>query len=120
MLSIPCRISVCVYERSRRGLLRSDNRLIFLGKLHVLPILFLGANGYFSYLAGYQLFRSTVFSELKHIMSAACLDNTYYVEDWFVKKGRLLVHVARRVHRIKREMDSPWKLVKSRLKRLLR
>jgi hypothetical protein len=34
-------------------------------------------------------------SELKRIMSAANLDDTYRVVDWFMKKERLFVHVTR-------------------------
>ena len=55
----------------------------------------------------------TAFSDSNYcvdaLMAAASLDSTYYVEDWFMKKGRLLVHVARKAHRIKRELDSPWR-----------
>jgi len=118
MLWVPRRIPVCVYERSGKGPFRSKLRLIFLGRLLVLPVLFVGANGYFAYLADRQLFRSIVFSELRHIMAAANVDSRYYVEDWFMKRGRLLVHVARKAERIKRELNSPRKRVASWLKRL--
>lgn len=109
MLWVPRRVPVCVYERVGKGPLHSSVRLVFLGRMLVSPVLFLGAHGYFGYLPDRQVFRSRVFSELRHIMAAASLDSTYYVEDWLMKKGRLLVHVARKAHRIKRELDSPWR-----------
>ncbi len=118
MFWVPHRLPVCVYEKLPKGAFQSDLRLVFLGRLAVLPVVFLGANGYFGYLADRQVFRSAVFSELKHIMSAASLDNTYYVEDWFMKKGRLLVHVAKKAQKVKRELDSPWKRAASWLRRL--
>lgn len=117
MLWVPRRVPVCVYERLHRGLFQSETRLVFLGRLHVSPVLFLGAHGYFGYLADRQLFRSRIFSELKHIMSAACLDNTYYVEDWFMKKGRLLVHVAKKAQRIRGGFDLSWKRTASWFRR---
>ena len=97
---------------------RSRVRLVFLGRLPVLPVLFLGATGYFTYLADRRIFRSTVFAELKHIMSAASLDNTYYIEDWFMKRGRLFVHVARKAQEIGRELNSPGKRIVSWVRRL--
>ena len=117
MLWVPRRVPVCVYEKSNKGLLHSGLRLLFLGKLLVLPVLFLGAGGY-AYLADQQLFRWKVFHELKNIMLAARLDNTYYVEDWFMNRGRLFVHVKRRAQRIKRELKLPWKRAASWLRRL--
>ncbi len=36
-------------------------------------------------------------------MVAASLDSAYYIEDWFMKKGRFLAQLARKAHRIKRE-----------------
>ena len=62
----------------------------------VSPVLFLGAVGYFAYLADRDRFRSVVLSELKRIMSFANLDNTYHIEDWFVKRNRLLIQVAKK------------------------
>jgi hypothetical protein len=96
-----------VFEKSRRGIFQSELRLIFLGRLLVLPVLFVGAAGYFVYLAGHDRLRSIVFSELRHIVSSAGLDSTYRIEDWFMKKGRLIVQVTRRAERIKTQLDSP-------------
>jgi hypothetical protein len=82
----------------------------------VLPILFLGASGYFCFLAERQRWRSVVMAELKHIMVAASLDNSYQVENWFMKKDRLFVHVVRRAQGIGRSREwlskrfKPWLL----------
>jgi hypothetical protein len=95
MLWAPRRVPVCVFERIPRNSLISHRRLIFLGRMAVSPILFLGAAGYFAYLADRDRFRSVVLSELWRIMSFADLDNTYRVEDWFVKRNQLLIHVAK-------------------------
>jgi hypothetical protein len=96
MLWAPRRVPVCVFERSPKNSLISDRRLIFLGRMAVSPVLFLGAVGYFAYLADRDRFRSVVLSELKRIMSFANLDNTYHIEDWFVKRNRLLIQVAKK------------------------
>lgn len=117
MLWVPRRVPVCVYEKVGKGSLDSGVRLVFLGRMLVSPVLFLGAHGYFAYLSDRQVFRSKVLAELRHIMTAASLDSTYYIEDWFMKKGRLLVHVARKAHKIKRELDSPWRKAASWFKR---
>jgi hypothetical protein len=58
-------------------------------------------------------------SELKRIMSAANLDDTYRVVDWFMKKKRLFVHVTRNAQKLKNGLDSPSKRVASWLRRLL-
>jgi len=117
MLWVPRRVPVCVFERSRRGSLRSNVHLIFLGRLLVSPLLFMGATGYFAYLANHQRFRSKVYSELKHIMSAACLDNTYHILDWFMSKGRLFVYVAERTPAIRRGLGLSSKKAKSWLRK---
>jgi hypothetical protein len=57
-------------------------------------------------------------SELKRIMSAAKLDNTYRVVDWFMKRDRLFVHVASRARKIDRGLDSPSKRIASWIRRL--
>jgi hypothetical protein len=75
----------------------------------VSPALFMGAVGYFAYLADRDRFRSVVLAELRRIMSFANLDNTYHVEDWFVKKNRLLIHVARRRQGKRTRIDLPFK-----------
>jgi len=60
-----------------------------------------------------------MFSELKRIMSAANLDESYRVVDWFMKKGQLFVRVARNARELRRPLDSPWKRIASRLKQLM-
>jgi len=96
MLWVPRRVPVCVFERTSKNSLIPSRRLIFLGRMVVSPVLFMGAVGYFAYLADRDRFRSVVLAELRRIMSFADLDNTYHVENWFVKKNRLLIHVAKR------------------------
>jgi hypothetical protein len=108
-----------VFERSPRGTFGSDRQLIFLGRLPVSPVLFLGATGYFAYLADRGRFRSAVLSELKHIMAFASLDNTYHIEDWFMTKSRLFVHVAKKGQRVGRRFDLPYRRLLSRLGRRL-
>jgi len=117
MLWVPRRVPVCVFERSPRSIFRSNLRLIFLGQLIVSPVLFIGGGGYFAYLADQSRFRRAVLSELKRIMSSAGLDSRYYVKDWFMKKGRLFVHVAKRQQETRRRFDSPSQAVASWLKR---
>ena len=109
MLWAPRRIPVCVFERTSRGIFSSDHRLIFLGRLTVSPVLFMGATGYFAYLSNRSRFRSAVLSELRRIMSFADLDTTYRVENWFMKKNRLFVHVAEKGQRIGQRLDSSTK-----------
>jgi hypothetical protein len=75
----------------------------------VSPVLFMGAVGYFAYLADRDRFRSVVLAELRRIMSFANLDNTYHVEDWFVKKNRLLIRVAKRRQGKRGRLDLPFK-----------
>jgi hypothetical protein len=109
MLWAPRRVPVCVFERTARNSLISDRRLIFLGRMVVSPVLFLGAVGYFAYLADRDRFRSIVLSELRRIMSFADLDNTYHVEDWFVRRNRLLIHVAKKSQGKRIKLDLPFK-----------
>jgi len=66
----------------------------------------MGASGYLGYLAIDQRFRSKIYSELWDIMSAACLDNTYHILDWFMTRGRLFVYVAEKSPTIKRGLKS--------------
>jgi hypothetical protein len=119
MLWAPRRVPVCVFERISRSLLIPDLRLVFLGRMAVSPTLFIGAAGYFAYLADRDRFRSVVLSDLKRIMSFASLDSTYRVENWFVKKGRLCVHVAKRSQGTRRRLDWPSKGFRSWLGREL-
>lgn len=119
MLWVPRRVPVCVFEKSRKGLFRSDLRVIFVGRLQVLPVLFCRREWIFRDIADQHRLRSAMFSELKRIMSAANLDDTYRVVDWFVKKGGLFVHVARNAQELTRVLDSPWRRVTSSLRRLL-
>jgi len=98
MLSVPTRVTVCVFERSRKGFFQSNLRLIFLGRLLVLPVLFLGRTGCLRLtvdLPDQDRLRSAVSSELKRIMVVASLNNTYRIVDWFMKKEQLFVHVVR-------------------------
>ncbi len=89
-------IFVSVFERSSSWHPQSSTRLLFLGRLRILPVLSVGATGYFAYLSDRQKWRSAVVSELSGIMTAAGLDNTYYILDWFMKKDRLIVYVGKR------------------------
>jgi hypothetical protein len=73
----------------------------------VSPVLFMGAAGYFAYLADRDRFRSLVLSELRRIMSFADLGNAYHIEDWFVTRKRLLIQVAKRGRG--RGFDVPYK-----------
>jgi len=118
MLWLPRRVPVCVFERTPRGILGSDLRLIFLGRLAVSPVLFVGGGGYFAYLADRSRFRLAVLSELRRIMSSAGLDNSYHIRDWFMSKGRLFVHVAKRRHETGRSPDSLSRRAASWLKRI--
>jgi hypothetical protein len=95
MLWAPRRVPVCVFEKTRANSLISDRRLIFLGKITLSPMLSIGATGYFAYLANWGRFRSIVLSELKRIMSVAGLDSSYQIENWFMAKDRLIIHVAK-------------------------
>ena len=95
MLWAPRRVPVCVFEKTRGPSLTSDRRLIFLGRMTVSPLLSIGATGYFAYLANWGRFRSIVLSELKRIMSVAGLDNSYQIENWYMSKDRLIIHVAK-------------------------
>jgi len=111
-------VGVCVFEKSWRGLFRSNVRIIFLGQLHVLPLLFFRREWIFRDISDQHRLRSAMLSELQRIMSAANLDNTYHVVDWFMKKGRLFVHVSSEAQKTRRASDSPWDMVMSWLKRL--
>jgi len=117
MLWVPRKVPVCVFERSPKGGFRSNVRLIFLGRLLVSPLLLMGATGFHAYLAYEHRFRSKVYSELKHIMSAACLDNTYHILDWFMSKGRLFVYVAERTPAIRRGLGLSSRRAKSWLRK---
>jgi len=119
MLWAPRRVPVCVFERSRGSIFGFDRRLIFLGRLAVSPVLFIGATGYFAYLADRDRFRSAVLSELKRIMVFASLDGTYHIEDWYMKKNRLLVDVAKKHQRIGAGLDLPYKRLLSQVRRRL-
>ena len=83
----------------------------------VSPVLFMGATGYFAYLADRDRFRSVVLSELRRIMSFADLDNTYHIEDWFVARRRLLIQVTKRDQGNGRRFDMPYKRTLSWLRR---
>ncbi len=98
-----------MFERTPKNSTISGRRLIFLGRMAVSPALFMGATGYFAYLADRDGFRSVVLSELRRIMSFANLDNTYHIEDWFVKRNRLLIQVAKKDQRSVRRFDFPYK-----------
>jgi len=119
MLWMPRLVPVCVFERVPRSIFRSDFRLVFLGRLNVSPVLFIGSGGYFAYLADQNRFRLTVLSELKRIMSSAGLDNTYHIEEWFMSKGRLLVRVAKKAHEGRRQSDLSRRKRESWRERLL-
>ncbi len=117
MLWVPRRVPVCVFERTHDAP-RSHPDLVFLGRLNVTPVLFLGAHGYFAYLANQDRLRSAVLSELKRVMTSAGLDSTYRIEDWFLKKDRLVVHVVKKVQDTRAHFDSPSSRIASWLRRL--
>lgn len=119
MLWVRRPVPVCVFEKSQANLFRSNVRVIFLGRLLVLPVLFCRREWIFRDIADQHRLRSAILSELKRIMSAANLDDTYRVVDWFMKKERLFVHVTRNAQKLKSGLDSPWKRVASWLRRLL-
>jgi hypothetical protein len=83
----------------------------------VSPVLFMGATGYFAYLADRDRFRSVVLYELKRITSFAGLDNTYRIEDWFVARKRLLIQVTKRGQGNGRGFDLAYKRTLSWLRR---
>ena len=118
MLWVRRLVPVCVFEKSRLSLFRSNVRVIFLGRLLVLPVLFCRREWIFRDISDQHRLRSAILSELKRIMSAANLDDTYRVVDWFMKKERLFVHVTRNAQKLKSDLDSPWKRVASWLRRL--
>jgi len=107
MLWVTKPVQVCVFEKSRRGLFRSDAHVIFLGRLLVLPVLFCRREWIFRDISDQHRLRSAILSELKRILSAANLDKTYHVVDWFMKKDRLFVHVTRKTQKIEKRLDSP-------------
>ncbi len=119
MLSVPQRVPVCVFEKSRKSLFGSDFHVIFLGQLLVLPVLFCRREWIFRDISDQHRLRSAMLSELERIMAAANLNDTYRVVDWFMKKGRLFIHVARNARELRNGLDSPWKRVGSWLRRLL-
>jgi hypothetical protein len=110
---------VCVFEDPRKGLSRSHARVIFLGRLAVLPVLFCRREWIFRDISDQGRLRSAMLSELKRVMSAASLDETYRVVDWFMKKGQLFVRVAGNARELRKPSDSPWKRVASWLRRLM-
>jgi hypothetical protein len=112
-------VPVCVFEEPRKGLFRSHVRVIFLGRLAVLPVLFCRREWIFRDISDQGRLRSTMMSELKRIMSAANLDETYRIVDWFMRKGRLFVHVAANARELRRSSDSLWKRVASWLRWLM-
>lgn len=93
------RIPVLVYEDVKiaqylRFIKRYSRRLVFIGKMEIVAILFLGFTGYW-YIAGTQ-YDSPVVNGLLSIMATARLDESKFkVMDWYQKKGRLLVHVTK-------------------------
>jgi hypothetical protein len=117
MLWIPRKVPVCVFEKSPKDMLHSNERLIFLGRLLVSPVLLAGATGYYGYLAGLRGLRSIVYTELRNIMSAASLDNRYQILDWFTNKGRLIVYVAERKPTTRIGSDSGSEKMLTRLRR---
>jgi|GEM_PF-2185998 len=117
MLWVPRRVPVCVFERARDAQ-HTHPDLVFLGRLNVRPVLFLGAHGYFAYLADQDRLRSAVMAELRQIMTSADLDSTYCIEDWFLKKDRLVVHVVKKVQDMRAHLDSPSSRIGSWFRRL--
>jgi len=119
MFWVPRLVPVCVFEKSRGSLFRSNIRVIFLGRLSVLPVLFCRREWIFRDISDQHHLRSVMLSELKRIMSAANLDDTYRIVNWFMKKERLFVYVTRNAQKLRSGLDSPWKRVASCLRRLL-
>lgn len=111
-------VAVCVFEKSWRSMFRSEIRVMFLGRLHVLPLLFCRREWIFRDISDQHRLRSAMLSELDRIMCVANLNGTYHVVDWFLKKGRLFVHVSRETQKTKRASDLPWNRILSLVKRL--
>ena len=119
MLWVRKQVPVCVFERPRKGLFGSEAHVIFLGRLAVLPVLFCRREWIFRDISDQGRLRSAMLSELKRIMSAASLDETCRVVEWFMNKGRLFVRVTANAQELRRSSDSPWKRVASWLRRLM-
>jgi hypothetical protein len=85
----------------------------------VSPAVFMGAAGYFAYLADRDRFRSVVLSDLRRIMAFADLDNTYRIEDWFVRRKLLLIQVTKGRQRNGRGLLAPYKKALSWLERIV-
>jgi len=119
MLWLRQQVPVCVFEKPRKGRFRSGFHVIYLGRLHVLPVLFCRREWIFRDISDQGRLRSAMYSELKRIMSAANLDESYRVANWFMEKGQLFVRVARNARKLRRPLDSPWKRVASWLRQLM-
>jgi len=119
MLWVRQQVPVCVFEKPRKALFRSDTCVIFWGRLPVLPVLFCRREWIFRDISDQGRLRSTMLSELKRVMSAANLDETYRVVEWFMNKGRLFVRVAKNSRESRRPSESLWKRVASWLRRLV-
>ena len=90
-----------------------------MGRLFVLPVLFCRREWIFRDISDQHRLRSVMLVELRRIMTAASLNDTYRVVDWFMKKNRLFVHVAREGQEIDRGFNSHLKAVRSWVRRLL-
>ena len=118
MFWAPRPMPVRVFDRSSSGHLQSKARLLFLGRLRLLPVVSMGGHAYFAYLIDRNEWRTAVLSELAHIMAAAGLDSTYWITDWFMRKGCLIVHVKKRMHRKRTESDSLSKKANAWMRRI--
>jgi len=118
MLWAPRPMPVSVLERSSSRHLHSKTRLLFLGRLRLLPVLSMGATAYFAYLTVRDGWRTRVLSELRHIMAAADLDSTYWVTDWFMRKGCLIVYVKKRIRKTRTQTDSLSKKANACIRRM--
>jgi hypothetical protein len=95
---------VVIYERVKiaqylRLFKRYKRHLVFVGNLNVLSILLIGLAGYW-YLMGTK-YASAISDGLMAILSTAKLDeDMYHVTEWFQKKGRFEIYVAKRFEHI--------------------
>ena len=78
----------------------------------------MGGHGYFAYLTVRDEWRTPVLSELRHIMAAASLDSTYWVTDWFMRKGCLIVYVKKRIRKTRTLADSLSKKANAWMRRM--
>jgi hypothetical protein len=102
---------VLIYERVKTAqhwhfFRRYRLMLLFVGRLNVLEILQFGVSGYW-YVMGTE-YGASVVNALAGILTATKLDEAMYnVVDWFEKKGRLIIYVAKEIRPTLETVDNP-------------